>query len=702
MSHHENKSSTSVDALRKDVERLRKEGRYKEAAQLCVELGSPAQGAQMYAAVWDWPRAIQTAENAGLFALAFRYALMGEDHQATERLLAILPDQPDQAREAAREAEARGRNVAAARLCEAAGDVLESARLYSQAGEYFDAARCYESVGRYRDAGKLYERRVKEDPTDGPAALRLGRVLAHFGRYDHAARALQLAERDDDCRKSALELQVSCFEALGLHSAAIACLDRLGGEAPHRFSSVADFLQEVFGDPRGLAGILNGQDPHQLLAGRYRVLRSLGAGATGRVLLAHDGFYERDVAIKMLVVGGSMQGRDAYERFAREARIAAGLEHPNVVHVFEFNSDGPFLVMEYMSGGTVQDRLDEENGPLPLAVVHHIGTSVLRGLEAVHRRGVVHRDLKPANIFFGPTGDVKIGDFGISHLQDLGATLTGALLGTLAYMAPEQITGSKRPQSATDLYAFGCILVQMLTGRLPFSGPDYLTQHLEQQPPLVSTLRETLGTRFDTLVQRLLAKDPNDRLSSVDEVRTLFESLDWSDPEENQLEELVRMERGSTASSSSFRSSSIPVTKDRYHPATFLENGAFVARDDLLERNVRVEACDEERKIFLQKLAQADSPYLQAVYDIDMELERCVLEEPQGKPLSELVIDDSARKRIRSQVYRALQALHRVGVTHGNVLLDQVRVAPGRAVLMLPHHPSNASAEDDLRACEEL
>ena len=182
------------------------------------------------------------------------------------------------------------------------------------------------------------------------------------------------------------------------------------------------------------------------------------------------GFYDREIAIKVLTVGAGNVGRDAYVRFAREARVAAGLNHPNIVRMFEYNPDGPFLVMEHMAGGTLEERFEELDHVSP-SVTEHVLRSVLRGLEAVHRRGVVHRDLKPANVFFGAAGDVKIGDFGVAHLADLGTTLTGAMLGTLAYMAPEQITGSQKPTASTDLYAVGVLLFRMLTGRLPFPGP---------------------------------------------------------------------------------------------------------------------------------------------------------------------------------------------------------------------------------------
>ncbi|MCA9616606.1 MAG: tetratricopeptide repeat protein, partial [Myxococcales bacterium] len=264
-----------ADDLQGRIDALRRAGRYAEAANLCLRAGDPARASELFASVWDWPAAIRAAEQAGLFALAFRHALESNDRATLQRLLAILPDHPSQAVEAAGLAERKGRVVDAARLHEAAGDVGSAAELYERAGELGEAARCHESSGDYRKAGMLYERRIKEDPTDGEAALRLGRILAHFGRFEHAARALQIAEKDPERRRAARGLLVACFAALKLHDAAGACLDRIREAEPTLPIRVADFLRETFGDERGLAAYALGganHDASQLLAGRYRVL----------------------------------------------------------------------------------------------------------------------------------------------------------------------------------------------------------------------------------------------------------------------------------------------------------------------------------------------------------------------------------------------------------------------------------------------
>ncbi len=663
------------------IESLIRDGKHGEAAALCEAAGDVERASELYAAVWDWESAIAVAEEAERYDLAYTHAIAGGDRSAIERLLRWLPDHPEQAAQAALAAEAKGRVVDAARLREYAADVLGAAQLYERAGELFDAARCFEGNGDYRRAGMLYERRVKEDPEDAEAALRLGGILAHFGRYEHAVRALQKAEEDPERADKALPLLIACFRALHLEDAAGACLTRLRRVRPELPVRVDDYLEQEYGDPNGLAAIAR-EGSEQLLAGRYRIKEPLGSGGTGRVLLAHDGFYDREVAIKVLTVGSGAQGRDAYARFAREARVAAGIEHDNVVRVFEFNPDGPFLVMEFMRGGTLADRLDERR--LPLAVVRHVANATLRGLEVVHRRGVIHRDLKPANVFFGAAGDVKIGDFGVAHLQDLGATLTGALLGTLAYMAPEQITGSRKPEASTDLYAFGVMLFQMLTGDLPFPGPDFLTQHLESPIPKVGARSPELGDRFDALVEHLLRKEIEDRPGDIDVVREAIEAIDWTDPDEDAV---------------MIAAQELPPPRESVPATAPVPEARYVTRDGttfdlLLEREVRLLPLDARRATLYSRYATAISPFLQAVYAIDEDEARVVLEVPQGKTLADGAV---LTKETRAQLAEALKRLHGAGFAHGAIDPRHVVVGPARVVLLIPDVVADGVPIEDQR-----
>src|SRR5881628_3752106 len=203
----------------------------------------------------------------------------------------------------------------------------------------------------------------------------------------------------------------------------------------------------------------------------YRILEPLGAGGMGEVYRAHDLHLDRDVAVKVLL-RGSLADPVSRERFRREAHVLSRLSHPGVATIFDFDTqDGvDFLVMEYVPGGTLQSRL--QKGPLDLAELTRLGAEIGDALGAAHRLGFLHRDLKPGNVVLTATGMPKILDFGLAGLLHTSRTATeltrtGAIFGSLPYMAPEQLRG-ETGDSRTDVYAFGTILYEMATGCRPF------------------------------------------------------------------------------------------------------------------------------------------------------------------------------------------------------------------------------------------
>lgn len=656
---------------------LVRHGRYEDAAQICVDGGQPARAAELLATVWKYDLAIELTSEAGLFDEAYRHAIQAGARHATATLLPDLFARPDQAARAAGYAEAAGRNGEAARLREAAADLTRAAELYEAGGDLLDAARCWTEQGELRRAGLLLERRLKEDPDDTDAALRLAQILIGFGRWEHAIRALQIAIANPEHEIACGRLLVLAFHVLGMGDAAQSRLDALRVRQPQLPAEVPEMIEATFGAERDRHGL-----NERLLAGRYRVLRPLGAGGTGKVLLAEDAFFGREVAIKLLHSTGGSTGRDALVRFAREAKVAAALEHPNVVRVFDYYPQGPFLVMEHMPGGTLEDklRIGGENGRAALSplTVEAIARAILRALEAVHRRSVVHRDLKPENIFFGHAGGVKIGDFGVAHLIDLGATMTGAMVGTLAFMSPEQITGASKPRASMDLYALGIILYRCLTGVLPFPGPDFVAQHLDMKPELASHHAPWLTPAVDAFLDRLLQKDPSERPRSATEVLEQLQSIPFRQLEQDYL--------ASRVEAPAPRHTSIPPapSSDRYR---IVETTAerTLARDELLERDVWIVRCAGQQLGHLRAWAATDSPFLQCIWAIDPRLGHAILEAPNGSRL-----DGSLDARARHELSVALTEVHERGLVHGSVDRDHIRVSNGRAVLMLPLSPAAA------------
>jgi serine/threonine protein kinase len=255
--------------------------------------------------------------------------------------------------------------------------------------------------------------------------------------------------------------------------------------------------------------------------GPYRILSVLGSGGMGIVFQAEDTLLQRPVALK--VMKAELAAREENRlRFLREARAAAAIDHEHVVTIYQVGDhDGvPYLAMKLLRGESLEDRLNHLGGPLPLAEVLRIGREVAEGLAAAHERGLIHRDIKPANIWLEAGRDwVRIVDFGLARAADEDGTLTqtGILIGTPAYMAPEQAEGEPLDHRC-DLFSLGCVLYRMSTGRLPFQGKNSLSMLralVSQTPPAPVTVIPTLAPPLSELVMSLLEKQPGKRPASA-------------------------------------------------------------------------------------------------------------------------------------------------------------------------------------------
>jgi Tol biopolymer transport system component len=284
--------------------------------------------------------------------------------------------------------------------------------------------------------------------------------------------------------------------------------------------------------------------------GPYEIIGSLGAGGMGEVYRARDAKLARDVAIKILPQIFTTDP-DRLARFEREARVLASLNHPHIGAIYGLETfDGtPALVLELIDGDMLADRT--ATGPLPVADALTIATQIAEALEAAHDRGIVHRDLKPANIKITPAGIVKVLDFGLakavagddsgpdlthSPTVTMGGTRDGVVLGTAAYMSPEQARG-KAVDKRADIWAFGCVLFEMLTGRSAFAGEtlsDTIAKILEREPDW-RALAERAPPGVQRILRRCLEKDPKQRLRDVGEARIGLSRQDEEAPaRENQ------------------------------------------------------------------------------------------------------------------------------------------------------------------------
>ena len=272
--------------------------------------------------------------------------------------------------------------------------------------------------------------------------------------------------------------------------------------------------------------------------GQYKILVRIAAGGMGEIYRARDTRLSRDVAIKVLPSSFS-NDPDRLRRFEQEARAAAALNHPNILAVFQMGTyeGAPYLVSELLEGGTLREQL--ERGSMPPRKVIDYGVQIAHGLAAAHEKGIVHRDLKPENLFITKDGRVKILDFGLAKLIEpkwpldskaptvSRATEPGVVMGTVGYMAPEQVSGIAADHRA-DIFSFGAILYEMLTGKRAFQKPtavETMSAILNEDPPAVSQLVPTTPPALQRVVQRCLEKTPEQRFQSASDLAFALEAL---------------------------------------------------------------------------------------------------------------------------------------------------------------------------------
>jgi serine/threonine protein kinase len=263
----------------------------------------------------------------------------------------------------------------------------------------------------------------------------------------------------------------------------------------------------------------------RLLGGRYELNEPIGHGGMAEVFCGADVRLGRDVAVKVL--RADLARDPSFQtRFRREAQAAASLNAPSIVSVFDTGEDEqgvPYIVMEYVEGRTLRDLLLEDGRLLPERALE-ITAEICAALEVAHAAGIVHRDIKPANVMVNAAGEVKVMDFGIARAASdtsSAMTQTAAVIGTAAYLSPEQARG-EHVDARSDLYSTGCLLYELITGGPPFTGDTAVAvayQHVREDPVPPSAYDETLGPDIDAVVLRAMAKNPANRYQSAAEMR---------------------------------------------------------------------------------------------------------------------------------------------------------------------------------------
>lgn len=270
-------------------------------------------------------------------------------------------------------------------------------------------------------------------------------------------------------------------------------------------------------DPRAISTRILMPDLPQKI-GKYPVIGTAGRGNMGMVYIGFDPFHNRDVAIKVCKLSPGVEeetARVARKMFFNEAHTAGVLDHPNITRILDAGeeNDEPYLVMEYVDGGTTLDTYCKAERLLPVADVAKVIFKCAKALDYAHRRGVIHRDIKPSNLMLTDDGSVKIGDFGVAQLPMNETTHVMGIMGSPLYMSPEQLQDEEL-SGRTDLYSLGVVMFELLAAQPPFSAGNFaqlVRAIVNQEPPSLATIRSDLPEAVIDIVERALTKNPDDR-----------------------------------------------------------------------------------------------------------------------------------------------------------------------------------------------
>jgi serine/threonine protein kinase len=605
-----------VDA---DVAALVKEERLLEAAELAASRGDARSASDIFERACAWKRASEEALRSGDGTRALTLALDAHDDDLALRALPLAVATAGSADALAR----RGDHAWAARVHEEAGRGLDAARSWERADDPLRAAELYEQASDASDAARVLEAGARRHPDRWALVVALGGLLLRYGKVEEGARALQRVPASAPERRRALAPLARALDLLSIREAA--------AEARAELASLGGEIEEP---------IVTAAAPVRTrLFGRYDVVREVASSPTARVLECTDTVRGERVAVKIFAAYDARgAGRDALARFEREVNVLAALDHPNVVPLRDYVADGPALVLVWMPGGTLEQML-AATAIAPARAVE-IACAVLSALAEAHRLGVLHRDIKPANVLFDAAGVARLADFGAAHLGDLSATATAGVIGTRAYMSPEQREG--RPATVgSDLFGIGVLLREMLTGERP---------SLDEAPRIrPSGAHRDLDARHDEVVLRFTDARYPDASSAMRALR----ELPWPSTVERVAPVAV--------------AESAPSVRP---PATRLEIALDGKTSDrLIGRPIDTYLLTPRSLARAAAFARASDATLQTVLRVDREGDAIWFEPPRGRPL-----DRPLAPSERAILGSALDALHACGVAHGCVCRDHVFV----------------------------
>ncbi len=555
-----------------------KGGALEQAAKLFEVVGAFDRAYELFRQLGDYERAASNIQRVGDNRTAARhYELVGRFDRAAR----LYEDMGERGRAAKCYGNA-GEFLKAAALYEQLGETLLAAEFYEQAGDTRKAGYLFHELRQDERAAANWEQWVKDHPDDAPVVFELAKIYAATARHNDAIRLLQTIQEVPEFRREALRLMAECFIEKGLYEvAADRLLEALGPqwkaqrdnldliydlgmayeragrleEAKDLYSKIIavdyyyrDVLEKLQKTRERItlsrqetqldavaAGAASGPaDPFGATVAtkvekeslRYKIIKKLGQGGMGVVYLALDTRLGRYVAWKVLPA--HLAGNPEFQkRLLQEACAIAQVSHPHIVAVYDVvtKPDECFLTMEYVDGPSLRELISREK-QIPLGRALRYAAQMASALEAAHRANIIHRDVKPENVMIAAANDaVKMVDFGLARLaEDAHLTRDGCVVGTVSYMAPEQISGEEIDGHA-DIYALGVVIFEMVAGRPPFTGQNILAQHLHVPPPALQDLVPEVPTALSQLVERCLAKKADERPQRAGEVQKELEAI---------------------------------------------------------------------------------------------------------------------------------------------------------------------------------
>ncbi|HUK56548.1 MAG TPA: protein kinase [Nitrospiria bacterium] len=513
---------------------------YLKAAELYKQMGNAKKAhlisAEMYLDERNYLEAARMFEKAEDFLQAGDlYEKAGEMKKAGEML--IKGGDFGRANEIF---QSSGDTLLAAQALEKAKRYKEAARLYLQSGAYEVAARLLDESGDYYEAGMIFHKLGRMENTVAflqkvdtqsehyyAASLALGQIFMDRGMLDAARERYKKLINKKEIGPDNLDPYYNLalvYEKNREYQNALLLFEKVMAEN-YNYKDVrnhVDLAREALRREQSAAESRKAADASGP-KGRYKLSKKLGQGGMGVVYLAEDTVLNRIVAYKVLPPS-VRDNPKVLENFLQEARVAAAINHPNIVTIYDTGSEGvePYIVMEFVDGITLKELL-EKSPSIPTKDLVAIAKQICQGLEYAHNKNVIHRDIKPANVMINKEHTVKIMDFGLAKILSESEMEGTSVKGTPLYMSPEQIQG-KRVDHRTDIYSLGCTLYRMATGRPPFIEGDVYYHHLHTPPTPPRALNPKIPEALNQIILKCLSKDADQRYQRAKEIAADLEA----------------------------------------------------------------------------------------------------------------------------------------------------------------------------------